>query len=124
MAELKVYCGTEFLGTVPRPAERAHAIAFHTAGNNPGHPQEYWVVRGYLGDPSVRGYAYEICPYWMGDEGEAPIPSKFGEMDPDFRWLIEFVMVAPPEGEARDFLKQIPGWRPAPSRRIIDIPIF
>ena len=125
MAELKVYCGTEFLGTVPRPEFRSDYVHFLIPGKNPGHPREYWAVRGYMGDPTESGVVYAIRPYWFGEDGEPPVPQepmRLPDADIGRLWAIEFVMVVPEEGLNRELLHKIPGWRSAPPRRIIDLP--
>ncbi len=122
MAELKVYCGTEFLGTVPRPEYRYHVVHFMIPGKNPGHSKEYWLSRGCLGDPTELGVSYEIRPYWIGENGEPPVPD--GADEALRRWTIELVMIVPESGSTRELLHKIPGWRSAPPSRIIDIPIF
>jgi hypothetical protein len=127
MAELKAYCGTELLGFVPRPESRNRIIVFRSSGENPGHPEEYWRDRGYAGDPTVKVYAYVIHPYWFDDNGDNPIPDTYPVAPSEEigkRWRLEFVMVVPEDGETREFLHQIPGWRSAPARRIIDLPAF
>jgi len=126
MAELKVYCGTEFLGTVPRPALRCDAVDFAIPGETPGRPKEYWIVRGCLGDPTELYVQYAIHPYWVGEDGEPPIPyphSLQSEGDGRDRWAVEFVMVVPESGPTRELLHKIPGWRPAPPKRIISLSI-
>jgi hypothetical protein len=126
MAELKVYCGTEFLGTVPRPALRCDCVQFMIPGKNPEHPKEYWIAQGLLGDPTAIIVSYEIHPYWLGEDGEPPIPyphDRQSEGDGRDRWAVEFVMVVPESGSTRELLHKIPGWRPAPPKRIISLPI-
>jgi len=128
MAELKVYCGTEFLGTVPRPEFRCDFVNFVIPGKNPGQPKEYWAVRGSVGDPTELRVAYEIAVYWFGENGEPPILQRawawVSPVEANRRWSLEFVMVVPETGGTRELLHKIPGWRPAPPSRIIDIPIF
>lgn len=114
MAELRVVYKGKFVGTLPRPTQRRDAVRY-TLGDAVVPEFESAEYR-----PSCEMIRLSIYPFCV-DDPDNPVCSQ--DADSYNGWCVEFAGLVDTE-EFLDKVRQIPGWKANPPKRIIELSTF